>query len=222
MSTTYTSMGALSTCRRKAWPNPLPSAAPSTRPGMSATLISEPSSKRTVPRLGQMVVKAYGSASGVAAPAVSARSSDDLPAFGRPTSPMSATVLSSSRSSATSPASPGSASVGERCWCVKKLGLPRPPAPPRATTSRSPSRDRSASTPAMVPRAASQSYTSVPRGTRATADLPPAPASRWPPPAPPRSAVSACLTPARSVLAAHAWSTTSPPLPPLPPSGGPL
>ncbi len=56
-STTRTSTRARVMWRRKRWPRPLPSAAPSTRPGMSATVKSDPSPVRTTPRWGSRVVK---------------------------------------------------------------------------------------------------------------------------------------------------------------------
>ncbi|CUQ36856.1 Uncharacterised protein [Flavonifractor plautii] len=44
-------------CRRKSWPRPAPSAAPSMMPGMSARTKETPSSTYTTPRLGNKVVK---------------------------------------------------------------------------------------------------------------------------------------------------------------------
>ena len=64
---------------------------------------------------------------------VSAASSDDLPALGSPTRPMSARSLSESVSQSSSPSRPFSANLG--AWRVEllKQTLPRPPSPPRAT-----------------------------------------------------------------------------------------
>ena len=44
-------------CRRKSWPRPAPSLAPSMMPGMSAMTKLTPSSTHTTPRLGNRVVK---------------------------------------------------------------------------------------------------------------------------------------------------------------------
>ena len=58
-------------------------------------------------------------------------SSDDLPAFGRPTSPTSASSLRWSSTAPSSPGSPRSASRGACRTDDLKRVLPRPPAPPR-------------------------------------------------------------------------------------------
>ena len=80
---------------------------------------------------------------------VSAASSDDLPALGSPTRPMSASSLSDSVSQSSSPSRPFSANLG--AWRVEllKQTLPRPPSPPRATSRRWPSRTRSPSSVAV-------------------------------------------------------------------------
>jgi hypothetical protein len=62
------------------------------------------------------------------------RSSDDLPAFGRPTSAASASSFSRSSSHASSPGSPVSANRGVWRVDVAKRRLPRPPLPPLAAT----------------------------------------------------------------------------------------
>ena len=51
-STTWTSRRQRSMCRRKSWPRPAPSLAPSMMPGMSAMTKDTPSSTHTTPRLG--------------------------------------------------------------------------------------------------------------------------------------------------------------------------
>ena len=58
------------------------------------------------------------------------------PAFGRPTSPTSAISFSEKRSRRASPLRPCSAVSGAWRVAVAKRALPRPPRPPRATTSR--------------------------------------------------------------------------------------
>ena len=64
--------------------------------------------------------------------------SEDLPAFGSPTSPTSASSFSRSSISPDSPSSPRSAKRGACRVEVAKRLLPWPPAPPRATTIRWP------------------------------------------------------------------------------------
>ena len=57
----------------------------------------------------------------------------DLPTFGKPRRPASASTRSSRRSVRRSPGVPGSARRGARLVGVAKCMLPRPPRPPRAT-----------------------------------------------------------------------------------------
>ena len=59
-----------------------------------------------------------------------------MPAFGKPSSAASQTILSRSSSSADSPSSPTSAVRGACRTAVVKRRLPRPPRPPRAITTR--------------------------------------------------------------------------------------
>ena len=92
-----------SMCARKRSPSPAPSLAPSIRPGMSASTTC-PSSSSITPRFGSRVVKGYGAIFGRAR--VKAASSDDLPAFGRPTSPTSARSFSLRSSQRSSPGRP--------------------------------------------------------------------------------------------------------------------
>ena len=76
-----------------------------------------------------------------------ATSSVDLPAFGSPTRPTSATVRSSSREAPLLAVLPGSAVRGTRLRAAASAAFPRPPRPPCATTARAPSPTRSARTP---------------------------------------------------------------------------
>jgi len=126
-------------CERKEWPSPRFSNAPSTRPGMSATLNSAhgDAGALTEPSCGCSVVNGYSATCGVAREI--AASSDDLPAFGKPTRPTSATVLSVSASVACSPGRPSSASLELCSRPDRSVTLPRPPAPPAAITTSSPS-----------------------------------------------------------------------------------
>ena len=90
--------------------------------------------------------------------------SDDLPAFGRPTRPASASSLSWSSTVPSSPGSPRSASRGAcRVGPAKRL-LPRPPRPPLAMRTSWPGTTRSK-------RAPSQRSTCVPGGTPTTERL---------------------------------------------------
>ena len=142
--------------------------------------------------------------------------SDDLPAFGRPTSAASARSLRRSSISRSSPGKPTSAKRGVCRLGPAKCLLPRPPVPPFATTTRAPTCARSAAS-------SSPSKTCVPTGTGSTASSPRAPFEPRPPPAPPRPARSFWFgrTPERSRRRRSATSTTSPPSPPSPPSGPP-
>src|SRR6185295_12637269 len=91
----------------------------------------------------------------------------DLPAFGKPTTPTSASSFSSRWIQRSSPARPRSARRGARLVDVAKRALPRPPLAPRATTRRWP---RSTRSPRGAP--PSRSETVVPRGTRRTVSAP--------------------------------------------------
>src|SRR5215211_1199310 len=145
-------------------------------------------------------------------------SSDDLPAFGRPTSAASASSFRRSSKSASSPGSPVSAKRGVCRVGVAKRRLPRPPSPPRASTTRAPGAARSATS------CSSSSSTCVPTGTRSSTGSPEAPCLPLPPPAPPLPALNHCRARKddRSRRSASATSTTSPPGPPSPPSGPPF
>src|SRR5215207_1744475 len=142
----------------------------------------------------------------------------DLPTFGKPTSATSARSLSSSRSHHSSPTSPCSAKAGARRRLDRKRALPRPPRPPSAATKRSPAATRSAST------SPSRSRTTVPTGTFTTTSSPPAPWRRLPMPCVPSSARRNgwSLNASSEATLWSATRTTSPPLPPSPPSGPPL
>ena len=214
-SSTYRSSAVRSTCARNRCPRPAPSLAPSMSPGMSA-MTAVPSPRYSTPRLGSMVVNGYAAILGCAR--VSAASSEDLPALGSPTRPMSASSLRESVSQSSSPSRPFSANLG--AWRVEllKQTLPRPPSPPRATTRRWPSRTRS---PRRSP---SASRTSVPTGTWTSSSGPSAPRLFAPRPWPPLTARKWCLW--RKCERSCSWrvatSTTSPPGAPSPPSGPPL
>mmetsp|Transcript_34882 Transcript_34882/g.115606 ORF Transcript_34882/g.115606 Transcript_34882/m.115606 type:complete len:327 (+) Transcript_34882:518-1498(+) len=180
-STTCRSSLQRSMCRRKARPRPLPSCAPSSRPGMSARTsdASVSAAERQTPKLGVTVVKAYGAIFGLAFVAAARR--EDLPALGTPTKPTSASSLSSSLSQRCPPGSPCSASRGVVSRAVLKAAFPRPPRPPRATRMLSPCRSTS-------PTSASSSScrTTVPGGTRTVTSPPDSPCRAlpmpfWPP-----------------------------------------
>src|SRR3984957_381916 len=143
--------------------------------------------------------------------------SDDLPALGKPTRPMSATALSSSTSSRSSPGSPLSAKPGALRGADARAALPRPPRPPAAAMNWVPVPTRSATmSPSLV-------RTTVPVGTLMIRSSPAAPLRFEPSPWRP---LSAFLTGRRwkssSVeLDASTSRITLPPRPPLPPSGPP-
>src|SRR5260221_564006 len=106
-----------------------------------------------------------------------AEMSDDLPAFGNPTRPASAIVLSSSRSSLCSPGSPRNAKPGALRLVEASAALPRPPCPPCAATNSVHAPIRSASTsPSPV-------FTTVPSGTLTIRSAPSAPLRCEPAPA---------------------------------------
>ncbi len=207
--------------RRNRCPRPLPSAAPSTRPGTSArtTSMGAPSAvspARITPRWGVRVVKGHASMRGRAAETRAI--SDDLPADGKPTSPTSAITFSSSRSETSGTCSPCSAKRGSRRWRFAKATLPRPPRPPFDTVTRWPWRTMSA-TGAPV----SRSRTTVPTGTDRTLSRPAAPDLIWPAPwlpSSPRWWGCRCRS-SRDVMPSSPSRITSPPRPPSPPSGPP-
>ncbi len=87
----------------------------------------------------------------------------DLPALGKPTRPMSATTLSSSWISSSSPGSPSRAKPGALRLDEASAAFPRPPRPPWATTSSVPGPTMSARTSPV-----SRSRTTVPSGTGST------------------------------------------------------
>ena len=141
-----------------------------------------------------------------------------MPALGRPASAASARSLRCSSSSASSPGRPVSANLGVCRDGVANWALPRPPCPPRATTTRVPERTRSATS------CPSGESTCVPTGTCSSASSPSAPCLRVPRPFPPRPALKRVIDRKleRSRRSAPATSTTSPPSPPSPPSGPPF
>ena len=169
------------------------------------------------PRCGSSVVNGYAATRGRAA--LNCRSSDDFPAFGSPTSPMSATSCNSSRSRACSPASPFCDARGAWFTELLKCAFPYPPAPPQAATICCP----------CVPRSASRSppssarHTTVPTGTSSTSGAPAFPRRLPGAPAPPACARNCrCRRYRRSVFNCPSATTiTSPPRPPRPPSGPP-
>ena len=73
----------------------------------------------------------------------------DLPAFGKPTSPTSASSFRWRRRSFSSPGSPGCVLRGARLVEVANCALPQPPCPPLAMRTRSPSSVRSATWPSL-------------------------------------------------------------------------
>src|SRR5215218_5176154 len=143
--------------------------------------------------------------------------SDDLPAEGKPTRPTSAMLLSSMTASKASPGSPSSAKPGALRRALASAALPRPPLPPAARTTRVPAPTRSTiCRPSGV-------LTTVPSGTRRTRSSPWAPLRLLPAPGLPLPAFwcgwwwkssSVCTFGSTSRI-------TSPPSPPLPPSGPP-
>ncbi len=140
------------------------------RPGTSAIVGRRPSSmpRSMTPRFGSSVVNGYAAILGRAA--VSAASSVDLPALGRPTRPTSAISRSSRRTSRSSPGSPRCACLGAWWVEVAKWTLPRPPRPPRAIMTSWPTPTRSA-----ISSPVARSMTPVPGGTaryRSSPDLP--------------------------------------------------
>ena len=112
----------------------------------------------------------------------------DLPAFGNPTRPTSASSFSWSRRSLLSPGSPGCTCRGARFVDVAKRALPRPPRPPRATSTRWPSSARSASSCSGSLGSSVFSYTTVPIGTASSRSAPSRPVRFEPWPCSPRSA----------------------------------
>ena len=99
------------------------------------------SSDSSVPSTGSTVVNGYAATFGAAR--VNRRRSDDLPAFGWPTRPASASSLSRSSIHPDSPPSPRSAKRGAwRVELAKRL-LPWPPNPRSPTTARWPGSTRS-------------------------------------------------------------------------------
>ncbi|OQC73814.1 MAG: hypothetical protein BWX44_01298 [Spirochaetes bacterium ADurb.Bin001] len=103
-STRKARQAVLAICFRKRSPNPAPSCAPSIMPGISAKIISLSLTVRT-PKFGIFVVKGYGAIFGRAF--VKYSSKLDFPAFGNPTSPISAMRLSSTLSFLSCPGCPG-------------------------------------------------------------------------------------------------------------------
>mmetsp|Transcript_14870 Transcript_14870/g.28631 ORF Transcript_14870/g.28631 Transcript_14870/m.28631 type:complete len:263 (-) Transcript_14870:791-1579(-) len=123
----------LSMCLRNLWPSPLLAWAPSISPGISARMTLVKSSYCKLPMKGRSVVNGYGATSGWAP--VIAPKRVLLPAFGLPTSPMSATTLSSSRNRTSSPFIPLCPSMCHWPGLEAVILFPRPPLPPLATTN---------------------------------------------------------------------------------------
>ena len=150
--------------------------------------------------------------------------SDDLPADGMPTRAASAMSFISSSIQRSCDGSPSSANAGARRVGVTKWMLPRPPMPPSATVTRSPSCVRSAMSSPTSLSSSKYSWTTVPIGTLSTRSSPVAPCMREPLPCVPRSALKWCLK--RYSMSddrlASASTTTLPPWPPSPPSGPPF
>src|SRR3954454_6311268 len=141
----------------------------------------------------------------------------DFPALGKPTSPTSATTLSSRTTVRSSPGSPRSAKPGAFRLAEASAALPRPPFPPAATTISVPGPMRS---PRTAPRS---SVTTVPSGTCSTRSSPCAPLRLAPAPCPPFEARRCGLwwKSTRVVTSGSTRRITLPPGPPLPPSGPP-
>ena len=156
-------------CFRNLRPSPAPSDAPRRMPGMSARMISSYPIERT-PRFGTFVVKGYAPISGRAR--VNTLRSVDFPAFGSPTNPMSAMRLSSIRTRADEPGSPGWAYRGACRVELLNQTLPRPPFPPVRKSHRSVLAKSQSSSPV------SASRTMVPGGTCMTTDSPSRPCLR--------------------------------------------
>src|SRR5258708_98111 len=110
----------------------------------------------------------------------------DLPAFGSPSNPISASTFNSSLSLRCSPGSPGVALRGVRFVLDLKLTLPRPPLPPRASKAICSCTARSA-TVSPVP----EFMITVPAGTRSTTSSAPFPLHWAPWPRSPSRAVTA-------------------------------
>src|SRR5208282_3310447 len=142
----------------------------------------------------------------------------DLPTFGYPTNPTSASSFNSRRKLRSSPGRPTSCSRGAWWVDVANWALPRPPRPPRAITTRSSAREKSWTFSPV-----SSSKTIVPTGTFRTIPSPSRPVFFAPSPCRPRSALySGLKRKCTSVL----WRSLdsiqmSPPLPPSPPEGPP-
>ena len=119
--------------------------------------------------------------------------SDDLPALGMPTRAASAMSFISSSIQPSWDGSPSSANAGARRVGVTKWMLPRPPMPPSATVTRSPSCVRSAMSSPVSLDSSKYSRTTVPTGTLSTRSSPVAPCMRLPLPCVPRSALKWCL-----------------------------
>src|SRR6185312_5938999 len=142
----------------------------------------------------------------------------DLPAFGNPSRPTSASRRSSSFSSRTSPGVPGVALRGARFTELLKWMLPSPPLPPCATSMRWPWAVRSPITSSV-----STLVTMVPTGTRIVVSSPPLPYIWLPMPFWPRCALKLrwWRKSTRVLRPSSATSQTEPPEPPSPPSGPP-
>src|SRR3954468_16671741 len=142
----------------------------------------------------------------------------DLPAFGMPSSPTSASTLSSNVRRRLSPGSPRVNCRGARFTLDLKCTLPRPPWPPRASTTRSWSFARSATRSPV-----SASRMMVPTGTGRSMSGPAAPLQfELPPRAPSFARWMRAKRYSTSVLILRsARAHTLPPRPPSPPSGPP-
>ena len=213
-SITWTSVRARSRCARNSWPRPMPSLAPSISPGTSATTSCRPSGASTVPSTGCSVVNGYSATFGRA---FEMRvSSDDLPAFGRPTSAASASSLSAARRRARRPEARPRRTAAPGAWtrrsarCRGRRGR-RGEHDARAGCARSAISRRPRRTPASR-RAPAARVVAV--GACLRAPRPFWPRRRLDPLAP--------LSAERSRSDGSATSTTSPPSPPSPPSGPPF
>ena len=143
----------------------------------------------------------------------------DFPALGNPTSPTSASTLSSRINHPSCPSSPGCAYLGVCCVADLKLLFPSPPRPPLQRIFSSPGSIMSNSTSPVSP-----SFTTVPTGTSRTMSLPCLPLQSAAPPCSPFSALMNFLY-FRWINVQNCGfdlNMICPPLPPSPPSGPPL
>src|SRR6478735_5617660 len=142
----------------------------------------------------------------------------DLPAFGMPSRPTTASTLSSRLRFLFSPGQPGVFCRGARLMALLKRMLPKPPSPPLAMVITSPAVSNSNSTSPV-----SASVMIVPTGIFSVMSSPAAPNMSEPMPCSPR--LASCRREKRkstSVLRfGSATANTWPPRPPSPPLGPP-